>query len=137
VKQAGGRTHCGVAVIRRGREFLIAKRRANDSFGSFWEFPGGSKLPEESLKDCVLREIREELDIEIKVIKKIFSVPGASLDRKFLLHFFLCDYVSGDPKPLESEKVEWVDLTRLGKFKFPPANYKVIDRLISDEKAGK
>ena len=120
---------CGVALIRRGREFLISQRHADDTFGGYWEFPGGKRDPGETLAQCVVREAREELDIEIAVGRKLFDIQKKYDDRIVWLHFFLCSYVSGEPKALESQQVQWVDVRRLEKFKFPPANRIVIKKL--------
>ena len=120
---------CGVALIRRGREFLISQRHADDTFGGYWEFPGGKRDAGETLAQCVVREVREELDIEIAAGRKLFDIQKKYRDRVVWLNFFLCSYLSGEPKPLESQRVQWVDVLKLDKFKFPPANKIVIKKL--------
>ena len=120
---------CGVALIRRGREFLISQRLGDDSFGGYWEFPGGKKDRGETLAACVVREAKEELDIKITVGRKLFDIQKKYHDRVVWLNFFLCSYVSGEPKALESQRVQWVDVLNLQKFKFPPANRIVIQKL--------
>ena len=120
---------CGVALIRRGREFLISQRHADDTFGGYWEFPGGKRDKGETLTECVVREVREELDIEITVGRKLFDIQKKYNDRIVRLNFFLCSYVCGEPKALESQQIQWVDVLKLEKFKFPPANRIVIKKL--------
>ena len=120
---------CGVALIRRGREFLISQRRDDDTFGGYWEFPGGKRDAGETLAQCVVREVREELDIEIAAGRKLFDIQKKYRDRVVWLNFFLCSYLSGEPKPLASQRVQWVDVLKLDKFKFPPANKIVIKKL--------
>lgn len=120
---------CGVAVVRRGREFLIAQRQADDTFGSYWEFPGGRKNPGERFEDCVVREAREELGIEIAVERPLLQVRRRFHRRLIWLNFYLCRLVSGQPRPLESQRAEWVDVDRLEGFAFPPANERVIRKL--------
>ena len=123
---------CGVALIRRGREFLIAQRSPGDTFGSFWEFPGGKKEADETFGQCVVREAAEEIGVRITVQNKFMEIRRSHNQKIIRLNFFLCSYVSGDPRPLECQKVLWADVTELKNFHFPPANDKVIEALVKD-----
>ncbi len=121
---------CGVAVIRRGREVLIAQRNADDTFGSFWEFPGGKKNPSESFTDCVRREIKEEIGIHILVRHKLMEIRKKYNQKIIWLNFYLCDHLSGEPRPIECQQVRWADVSDLKNFKFPPASEVVIESLV-------
>lgn len=123
---------CGVAIIRNGKEFLIAQRNADDSFGSFWEFPGGKKNSDETFEECVVREVKEETGIDIRVQKKFFEMKREYNERIIWLNFFICDYISGQPQALDCQKVVWASLDHLKDFNFPPANELVIDGLIKE-----
>jgi mutator protein MutT len=120
---------CGVALIRRDREFLISQRKKNDSFGSMWEFPGGKKNPEESFEECVVREVKEEVGIDVCVHEKFMEISPRYYERIIWLNFFLCSHVSGDPSPVDCEKIEWVRVENLKNYAFPPANDIVIRKL--------
>ncbi len=120
---------CGVALIRRDREFLISQRNVNDTFGSFWEFPGGKKMRGESFEECVARETKEELGIKIAVHGKFMDIKRKYHEKIIWLNFYLCTHISGEPRPLECQKVLWADVESLRDFKFPPANDRVIDQL--------
>lgn len=121
---------CGVAVIVRGRDVLIAQRNPEDTFGSFWEFPGGRKNPGETFEDCVVRETLEELGVNVSVKKKLMEIRREYNGKVIWLNFFLCDYLSGVPCPLDCQDVRWADLDELKNFQFPPANDLVIERLL-------
>ena len=121
---------CGVALIRRDREFLIAQRNAGDTLGSFWEFPGGKKESGECFEECVAREAMEELGIRVAVHEKFFDVRKHYNGRVIWLNFYLCSHISGEPKPIECQEVRWVDVAELRKVKFPPANAPVVEKLI-------
>lgn len=120
---------CGVALIRRGGEYLIAQRRKNDSFGSLWEFPGGKKDPDESFEECVVREVKEEVGLDVRVEEKFMEMRRPYHERIIWLNFFLCTYLGGEPKPIDCERIEWVRVEDMKKYKFPPANDKVIQKL--------
>ena len=121
---------CGVALIKKGRFFLIAQRLEKDSFGSLWEFPGGKKNPDETFEECVAREVMEEVGIRVVVQEKFMEMRRKYHERIIWLNFYLCTLLSGEPKPVECQKVAWTDLHRLGDYKFPPANERVIRKLI-------
>ncbi len=123
---------CGVALIRRERQFLISQRHKEDTFGSFWEFPGGKKNEEESFEECVARETMEELGVCVLVEKKFMEIRKKYNQRIIWLNFYLCAYVSGDPRPLDCQKVQWADVHELKNFKFPPANELVISNLLKN-----
>ena len=126
----GGVIPCGVAVIRRGREFLIAQRGKDDTFGSFWEFPGGKKHEGETFEDCAVREAEEELGVKIAVQQKLMDIKKKYKNQIIWLNFYLCSYISGDPQPLDCQNVLWVDVMKLKDYKFPPANEIVIEALV-------
>ncbi|MGH7197185.1 MAG: 8-oxo-dGTP diphosphatase MutT [Candidatus Omnitrophota bacterium] len=121
---------CGVALIRRERQFLIAQRSADDTFGSFWEFPGGKKMAGESFEECVVREVAEELGVKVAVEKKFMELEKKYTNRVMRLHFYLCSHTSGEPRAIECQKVQWTDVMKLKDFKFPPANDVVIKKLM-------
>ena len=120
---------CGVAIIRRKREFLISQRKKSDTFGSLWEFPGGKKNPDESFEDCVAREVMEELGVKVRVHEKFIEIRRRYHGRIIWLNFFLCSYVAGEPRALDCAKVTWADIDALKDYHFPPANERVIRKL--------
>lgn len=123
---------CGVALIRRGRQFLISQRNEADTFGSYWEFPGGKKNEGESFEDCVVRETMEELGVRVAVEKKFMEIKKKYEQKTIWLNFYICSYVSGYPQPLDCQKVLWADVKDLKGYRFPPANELVIDNLLKD-----
>ena len=121
---------CGVAIIRDGRRFLISQRKKEDTFGLLWEFPGGKKNPEETFEECVTREVREEVGLEVEVLEKFMEMRRTYHRRIIWLNFFLCEAVSGKARAVDCEDVRWAQLEELNAFRFPPANERVIQRLI-------
>jgi mutator protein MutT len=120
---------CGVALIRDERRFLIAQRCSDDSFGSKWEFPGGKKEADETFEQCVAREVKEEVGIDVEVREKLMEIRRPYHERIIWLNFYICSPVSGEPRPVECQKVLWADVDELAGYDFPPANDRVIEKL--------
>ncbi len=130
IKQQKNVIACGVAIVRRGRDFLIAQRKKNDSFGGYWEFPGGKKNDGETFEYCVVREALEETGIHVKVEHKLMEIRRPYNQKIIWLNYYLCAYVAGEPRALDCQRVLWADLAQLRSYKFPPANDRVISRLL-------
>jgi mutator protein MutT len=123
------RLRVGLALIIKERRILIAKRKKNDSFGGFWEFPGGKCEPGESISACVRREIREELGIEVTPLQELPAIEHEYPQTVVTLVPLICRHDSGEPVALSASEVRWVELASLGDFRFPPANAGLIAML--------
>ncbi len=119
----------GCAVIYRNQELIIAQRKPGDSYGGYWEFPGGKKNPDETIEACLIREAQEELGILIRPVlflsNKVHSYPT----KKINLFFYLCEYVSGTPACHDCHDFRWVELKDLQRFRFLPADIELIGEL--------
>ena len=120
----------GVAVIwdDRGR-ILIDRRRQEGLLGGLWEFPGGKVEAGETVVECVRREIKEELDLDVEVGPWLLDVDHAYSHFRITLHVYHCRYLGGTPKPLECDEIRWVEPSELEDFPFPKANTKIIAAL--------
>jgi A/G-specific adenine glycosylase len=120
----------GVAVIWNEQgQILIDKRPQSGLLGGLWEFPGGKVEPNETLAECVVREIQEELGIEIAVLEHFMTIEHAYTHFKVTLSVHHCRHLSGDPQPIECDEVKWVSLDELDQYPFPTANQKIIEAL--------
>ncbi len=117
------------AVIRKGKKILITQRPTKGLLGGLWEFPGGKQEPSESLEECLKREIREELKIEIEVGECFIKVPHAYSHFRIMLHCFFCRRLKGRITPLAVMDYRWVYPEELDRFPFPRADQKVIEFL--------
>lgn len=117
------------AIIIRGDEILLAKRLEGGLLGGLWEFPGGKTLPGEDLSACLKREISEELDMGIELIKPAGIYHHAYTHFRVILHAFLCRPQNGcQPRPLQVEEFRWVTIPDL--IDYPMGK---IDRQIANE----
>jgi mutator protein MutT len=124
------RIDVAIAVISGDRGVLICQRRRNDSFGGYWEFPGGKRDPGESLHDCLHRELREELAIAVRITESLTKIAHNYPHIHLTLHPFLCQHISGAPKALESDRFKWIKPAQLRRHRFPPANKALLDEVV-------
>lgn len=118
------------ALIEREGRYLIARRRDDAVLGGFWEFPGGKRRTGESLQACLVREVREELGVEVAVGELCERVVHAYPHATVALHIFRGILVSGVPRAIGCAETRWVGLPELGDYRFPPANAPIIRRLM-------
>jgi mutator protein MutT len=121
------------AIVRRNGTILITRRLDHVHLAGLWEFPGGKVEPGESLEAALLREIREELGVQIAVGPEIFTIEHDYPTKSVRLHFFDCSVVQGEPQALDVSDLRWVTRTQLADFEFPPADAELIQKLIAGE----
>jgi mutator protein MutT len=115
-------------VFRDGR-LLIAQRHAQDHLGGLWEFPGGKRRQGESFAECLIRELREELGIEIEVGDVVESLTHEYPERTVHLEFFHCRWLGNEPRALDCAAFKWVCVGELIQHTFPAADARLIERL--------
>lgn len=115
-----------IAIIIWEGQVLIARRKKEAYLGDLWEFPGGEQRKGERMEDCLLREVKEELDIDVHIVKLLCQTRHPYPERTVRLHAYLCYLASGIPKPLASQEVRWVSLETLSSFSFPEANQPIL-----------
>ena len=120
-------------VISQDGLFLITRRLDESHQGGLWEFPGGKKEEGESLEECLKREIKEELDLEIAVGKRLKTIRYAYAFYTVNLHFFRCTIRSGTPQAIGCQDFEWVTPNELPHYPFPPANLPMLRELMNEK----
>jgi len=117
------------ALIFRDGKILITQRHAKSHLGGLWEFPGGKREPGETFEQCLVREIREELGIEVEVGEMFEEISHTYAERTVHLKFFTCKLISGKPRTLDCAAFKWVDKTELADFEFPAADTRLLEKL--------
>jgi len=117
-------------VFRNGK-LLITKRYDDAHLGGMWEFPGGKREQNETFQECVVRELREELGIEVKVGALVESVTHEYPGKTVHLKFFICEWLKKEPLPLGCAECKWVAQKELKGFEFPEADARLLRRLQS------
>jgi mutator protein MutT len=116
-------------LVFRDGKLLITRRPRDAHLGGLWEFPGGKREPHETLECCLVRELREELGIEVEVGPVWETVTHAYPGKTVRLSFFLCRWKAREPQPLGCPAFKWVTAGELKDYEFPPADTGLLRRL--------
>ena len=114
-------------IVKDGRVF--ATQRGYGPYKDWWEFPGGKIESDETPEEALRREIREELDTEIRVEELLDDVEYDYPEFHLSMKCFLADVISGDLVLREHEAARWLSAEELDKVKWLPADLTVIDKL--------
>ena len=106
------------AIIKKDNLYFIAQRSRDKYMGLKWEFPGGKVEANETLQEALIREIHEELNININVYEKIAEEKYKDSEINIVLHYFLCSIKDGVISLNEHEAMEWADKTDFDKYDF-------------------
>lgn len=90
-------------ILEKDGKFLIAQRHRNDTHGLKWEFPGGTMRSGECGEDAIIRELKEELNIEVEVVRYY----GYYTEPPIRVQYYLVRYLSGEIKLVEHEQISW------------------------------
>ena len=113
------------AVIRRG-DRIFATQRGYGPWKDWWEFPGGKMEPGETPQAALEREIREELDSEIRVGDLLKTIEWDYPDFHLTLHCFWCSPASEELHLLEHEAARWLSAADLASVRWLPADEQLL-----------
>jgi A/G-specific adenine glycosylase len=120
----------GAAVVmNRKGEILIAQRRVEDMLGGLWEFPGGKQESGETIQQCIVRELKEELGINIETGEFLITVKHAYSHFTMEMHTYFAKIKSGRPRPIECQDYQWRKISELRKVPYSKADLYIIDEL--------
>ncbi len=121
-----------LALLDADNKILICKRPKGASMPGYWEFPGGKIKLNESPEDALIREINEELSIDI-VHSCIAPLTFSTYDYKnesILILMYVCRVWNGNPVAIVAEEIKWVDIKNLRNFKMPEPNDSLVAMII-------
>jgi 8-oxo-dGTP diphosphatase len=122
-------------IIRKKKKILLAQRK-QDSWmePNKWEFPGGRLEPNETLEECLLREIREELGITIAIDRLFMKTTHTYMKNgeEFLitLWVFLADWKEGEVRNLDCQNSRWVDANNIRNYDVAAADIPIVNALL-------
>lgn len=115
-------------LIENGR-VLIARRRPGGPQAGLWEYPGGKVRPGESPAQCLQREIREELGIDVVVGELFGESVYAYADKTIRLSAYRVRARGGKPSAHDHAELAWVAIADLGQYRFCPADIPFTEKL--------
>ncbi len=116
-------------LIFRDGKLLITQRYDDAHLGGLWEFPGGKREPGETFEQCLARELREELGVDVSVGELFEDITHGYAEKTVCLKFFLCRLATGEPRPLGCAAVKWIEAPGLAAHEFPAADARLLEKL--------
>lgn len=116
------------AVIRKGNR-IFATQRGYGEFKDGWEFPGGKIEPGETPQEALVREIREELETEIRVGDLIDTIEYDYPTFHLSMDCFWCEILEGSLELKEHEAAKWLDRESLYTVDWLPADVGVVEKI--------
>jgi 8-oxo-dGTP diphosphatase len=116
-------------LVFRSGKLLITQRHKDSHLGGLWEFPGGKREANETFEECLVRELREELGIEVEVGEVLESITHSYPEKTVLLKFFRCRWKLNEPRAIDCHDLKWVTADELRDYEFPAADARLLERL--------
>ena len=131
--------HVTCGIIESGGRVLAAQRARWMRIPLKWEFPGGKIEPGESPEDCLIREVMEELGMEVTIVHSLPITTHDYPSLRVTLHPFICRHVAGTPTNHEHEAIVWLQPDRMMTLDWAEADIPVVQcyqKIIENRKAG-
>jgi len=129
-EDAGSAIQVTAALLRKDGRWLITRRPTGSHLAGLWEFPGGKQKEGESLEECLAREIEEETGLRVAVGEKQRAVTHHYAERTVHLHFFDCQPIEGEARPIGCADVAWITPEEFAEYDFPPADEPVVSDIV-------
>ena len=117
------------AVIKKNDLFLIANRSFEDNSQGIWEFPGGKVEENETFTSALIREIKEELSLNIKVGNIIATIDLNKTDKNIYVHYYYAIILSGQISLNVHSEFKWVPHNQLKSFTYIDGDRHILNYL--------
>ena len=119
------------AIIRKGDK-IFATQRGYGDWKDYWEYPGGKIEPGETPEQALLREIREELDADIRIDKHLCTVDWDYPTFHLHMHCYICSLLGESLHLNEHEAARWLGAADLHSVSWLPADFQIIPLLAQE-----
>lgn len=119
--------------INESNEVFCARRKNDGNLSLKWEFPGGKVEDGEDHKQALIREIKEELDLEISVNNFYMSVDYDYEDFSISLSSYVCTIISGTIKLNVHKECLWISLDEIEKLDWAKADMPIVKKLLQEK----
>ena len=120
------------AIIVENDKVLLTRRAPNEKLAGYWEFPGGKREAGENIEECLVRELKEELDIKVEASgvfgESEYQYDGGSI----LLIGVRARILNGTPTLSVHDAFEWVPLSLVHQYKLAPADIPLANKLVEE-----
>ena len=130
-------TEVVAALIWDGDRFMICQRPAHKARGLLWEFVGGKVEAGETGEQALIRECREEIDVELSVGDVFMEVLHEYPDLTVHLTLYNASIAKGTPRKLEHNDIRWITPDEIPDYDFCPADVEILAAIIKNEKEEK
>lgn len=119
------------AIIEAYDKTLVVQRSEEMRLPNKWEFPGGKIEKNETEEECIRREIKEELNIEIELVQRLTSTTFNYPNLYIKLIPFLANYSSGELKLAEHKSFQWLVKEELLELDWAEADLPIVNEYLS------
>lgn len=123
-------TEVVAAMIQQGNRFLLCQRPACKARGLMWEFPGGKVEHQESAREALIRECREELGIDVQVHDQLAQTEHMYPDIRIRLTLFRCTADDQEPESDEHSAMKWITWEEFGSYPLSPADAALCEQMV-------
>jgi 8-oxo-dGTP diphosphatase len=123
-------------IFNSENQFLIARKKAGMPLAGFYEFPGGKVEDGEDDRSALIREIREELNIELKEISFSFDFSYSAQEKTIEFVFFKALIAGGEIRTMDHDHIVWTNIPEIEKYNLAPADREAIKHILKAKSPG-
>ncbi|WP_435276116.1 8-oxo-dGTP diphosphatase MutT [Psychrobium sp. nBUS_13] len=113
-------------IVNPQQKILLALRHQHLHQGGKWEFPGGKIESNETVEQAIIREISEEVSLDVESTAPMMVLEHDYGDKLVCLHVHWVKDFRGQAEGVEGQEIKWVEVNQLSEFEFPAANQPIL-----------